>query len=370
MYTPKEMDKTYSKIIASNLNKLMVSRNITQAELLAHLASEGLSINRGSMSKYLAGDSDTKIPLSVFIKLCEYFKVSMSDLVMDDSQVCASDSYADYEELTEWSKSAYNNVLLDVCKLGDTFTTDPQSRQFDGYTGEFHCYFLPTISTQNNLLHGILTLSSKSPICEAKLSLDINETDKDGGKIYKEYTGFAVISNLVHTCYVFLFSPQLGEISVINYRHFVLNFRDLDCCIAEVITTGAGKERYPTSHRMLISRTEIKGTDLDYLAPHLHLNNRDIIIPANKLYKLKEESSEYRNLIDHLLNGTDSTEVFSFRERYVTSNAEQFLTKEDTMLFITKLRDNSIKMRNNKASEVANEIVHNLLTSRGYYNDN
>lgn len=365
MPTPKDMDKAYSKTIAKNLEKL-INTGTSQGALISFFESEGLTVNRGSMSKYIT-DPNTKIPLSVVVKICEYFKVSILDLVNEDFQVHSIDTCPD--PVTQ-SNPTNNNVLLDISKLGETFATDPKSRQFDGYTGEFHCYFLPTISTQKNLLHGTLKLSTESPICEAKLSLDINETDKDGAKIFKEYTGFAIISNLVHTCYVFLFSTQLGEISVINYRHFVLNYRSLDCCIAEVITTGAGKERYPTSHRMLLSRSEIKDADLAYLIPHLHFNNRDIAIPANELEKLKQESSAYCNLIEHLLNGTDSTEVFSFRERYVSSNAEQFLPKEETVLFITKLREKSFKMRNNKASEVANEIVRNLLISRGYYNDN
>ena len=198
----------------------------------------------------------------------------------------------------------------------------------------------------------------------------LNTNKKKHGKtVYKYYTGCAIISKAVESCYIVLSSPKEGEICIINLRHFFIRHQDLDCRMAEVITNGAGECHFPTVHRMLLSRVPIKEEHLQYITPHLHLNSSDIHIKKEDLKKLEIETESYKDLIEHLLHRIKPIEIYDFKEDYVISNAKQFLSKEETRLFLSAVRNNSYKVRYNKVSNKLDETVRELLLSLGYYDD-
>ena len=306
-----------------------------------------------------------EIPLGVIVKLCEIYNISLTELVSENFISLDREIFTDESSIAHPQRE---DSILYIPRLGKKFITDPSDLDFGGYLQDYHCYFFPTLSGEKPILKGTLTLGghSKSNVCEASFILDTNQKINNE-KIYKTYTGCAIISTSVHSLYVILSSPEEGEICVINFRHFFIRHRDLDCRMAEVITNAAGESHAPTVHRMLISREEISDEHLEYVKPHLHLNSNDLIIAVEDLQAFRSESEYHNKLIDHLTYTTETSTLYSFKEDFVRSNALQFLTKDQLPLFLSKIRQYSCKMRYNKVSSRADENMYNLLRTLGYY---
>lgn len=363
---PSDLSKFYSEQIAKNLKKLLQTRDISQNDLARTMKEHGLNINQGTISKYLSGKIE--IPLGFIVKLCEAFNVTLPELISDNFISLDREIFTDEASVTHPRRE---DSVLFIPRLGKKFITDPSDIDFSGYLQNYYCYFFPTLSGENNILKGTLNLGGgnpKSNVCEASLILDTNQKIKDD-TIYKTYTGCAIISTSVHAMYVILSSPDEGEICLINFRHFFIRHRLLDCRMAEVITNAAGESHAPTVHRMLISRQEISNGHLEYIKPHLHLNSNDIFISEEDLQSFCNESENHKRLIDHLTYTTNTSTLYSFKEDFVRSNALQFLSKEQLPLFLSRIRHNSYKMRYNKVSSRADENVHKLLTILGYFSD-
>ena len=361
--TPQMVSKDYTEIIARNLKKLTTTTEYNQNKLAAELQNQGLAINQGTISKYISGKLE--IQFSVIVKLCEIFKISISDLVNKDFEYNNPSIITNDSEL---EKVNTNISTLVIPNIGDKFFTNPQHEYFEAYLQKYYCYFFPTLSREKKILTGELELSAEASYCKSTLSLNTNKT-KHGKPIYKYYTGCAIISKAVESCYIILSSAKEGELCLLNLRHFFIRHENLNCRMAEVITNSAGERHFPTVHRMLLSRSPIKEEHLLHILPHLHLNSNDIHIKKEELEKLKLESQTYNDLIEHLLHKVNPDEIYNLKEDYITSNAKQFLSKDETRLFLSTIRDNSYKTRYNKVSNKLDETIHELLLSLGYYND-
>lgn len=357
--TPKQLNKEYSAIIGRNLKKIIDSSEYTQNGLVDKLKDLGVQINQGTLSKIINGKAD--IQLSVVIKLCDILKISISDLSSENFQYHVSSASADSLE-SEKRTDKFSS------KAESKFITDPENQNFRGYLQKYYCYFYPTLSGENELLSGELELHPNGSYCHASFKLNTNK-QINGKPIYKIYTGCAIISTSVDSCYVLLISSEEGELCLINFRHFYIRHQFLDCRMAEVITNGAGDQHYPTIHRMLLSRAPIKKEHLTLISPHLHLNNSTIQINADSLNNLSNESPQYSTLVEHLTHKIKCTSMYSFKENYVVSNAEQLLSKDEARIFLLKLRDNAFKVRYNKISNKVDESVRKTLRALGYYED-
>ena len=361
--TPQLASDNYREIIGRNIVKILDATSCSQNDLAKKLQEFGLNVNQGNVSKYI--NKKIKIQLSVIIAICEIFNVSIYDLSSENFEFHNSSITTDPSAI---EKVNPNDSNLVIPKLGRKFITNPEDEDFEGYLQKYHCYFFPTLSKEKELLTGKLELYPGTTCCEATFSLKTNRK-KHGKPIYKYYTGCAIISKAVEACYILLSSPKEGEICLINIRHFSIRHQELECRMAEVITNGAGERHFPTIHRMLLSCEPIKNEHLLYLSPHLHLNSSDIRIKKEYLENLGTVSKEYQDLIEHLTHKISPVEIYDFKEDYVISNAKQFLSKEDTRLFLSTLRECSYKVRYNKVSNKLDETVRELLLSLGYYAD-
>lgn len=354
--TPGEASKDYMANIKRNLQTLIDSSGYSQNYLATKITESGINLNQGTISKYL--NSELEIQLSIIIKLCEIFNIPISHLADENFQY-PHVMTMDCSDSENENADMQNPFLL---KLGRKFIIDPSAGDFNGYLQKYYCYFYPTLSYENEILEGELELSKAESYCQATLSLNTNRKN-----IIKNYTGYAVISEAVKSCYILLYSANEGEMCMINMRYFFIRHQSLDCRIAAAITNGAGERHFPTIHRMLLSREPIKKEHLQYLTPHLHLNSSDIRIQQEDLEKLGEISNDYKKLIEHLTCHAEPVKMYHFKEDYVISNAKQFLSKDDARLFLFTVRNHSYKMRYNKVSNKVDEAVREQLLSMGYY---
>ena len=350
--TPRDLTKIYLENIRCNLNTLI---DVSQNRLKDILENAGLNINQGNISKYLNGKQD--IPLSFIIKICELYNISIIEL---------ASSPADFQQQHIYASN--NNILAYPVILGKQFTTNPNDGEFNGYLQKYYCYFFPTLSNEDKLLTGELELNNKQNYCQALFTLKTNSKSQNQ-PITKHYCGYAMLSKMVGACYIILGSDDEGELNFISFRHFTLRHQLLDCRMAIVLTTSAGERHFPTAHRMLLSRTPIEDIDLQTLQPHLHLNDNRIQIDARDLEELRQISKEYTDIINHILARNQAHQFYEFREDFIISNAQQFLSKSDLHIFLSDLRSKANNARYNKVSNKLDENVRNYLLSRGYYND-
>lgn len=359
--TPALISKQYEKIIAKNLEKLLKENGKGQRWLADQLHKNGLTVNQGTISKYI--NNKCGIPLSVAVELCQIFDVSIQNLVDEHFLDGGSNQTCDADSLEGYCSKDPGLIISD---LGDKFITNPEDEAFSGYLQTYYCYFFPTISQEKNILQGVLELKAEASYCRAILRLNTNKK-KNGEVVWKKYTGYVIISKAVEACYILLSSPKEGELCVINLRHFCIRHQDLDCRMAEVITNGAGERHFPTVHRLLLSRVPICEEHLIFLAPHLHLNSSNIYIKKEELQKFKNENEAYQAVIENIIHGIKPVETYEFKESYIVSNAKQFLSRDETRLFLSAIRHISYKMRYNKVSTKLDETVRDTLLSFGYY---
>ena len=371
---PQDMSRDYAKKIGRNLGKFLKAREISQNTLAEELRRSGLDINQGNISKYLSGTID--IQLSVIVKVCELYGLSLTDLARDDFLLAENDITTSEEAVNETLEHSHaKNAVLYIPQLGSKFISHAKDLDFQGWIQSYYIYFYPTLSYANEILKGRLILeeSEKSGVCEARLTLDTDHVREDGTPIKKEYTGCAIISNSVNSMYIILSSEKEGELCMLNMRHFFIRHQKLNCRMVSVMTNSAGEGHVPTMHRALISREQISDEHLALLTPQLHLNSSDILIHRQKLDELKESNPKYAKLIDHLIGEFEPDPMFLFKEDYVRSNAQRYLQvekqedKKEVRLFMSAVRNGSYKIRYNKVSNKVDQYVHDLLVSLGYY---
>lgn len=370
---PTEQDPFFWENIRRNLGKLVTldpqtqHKFVSQNRLAAILSDCGLNIHQSNISKYVSGE--IPIPLSVVIYLCQHYKWRIEDFAKEDFAPNLTGITTDAAEVK--SLSDEDAVLL-IPHLGDKFISDCGDKQFRGYLQTYHCYFFPTISREDRIIHAELTLEADADtehICIARLTIQgtqiLNKTP-----IRKEYSGCAVISDAINTVYILLSSPSEGEICMINLRHFFIRHQTLDCRMAVAITNSAGQSHAPTVHRMLLSRCQIQPEHLEELKPVLLLNNNHILIPQEDLLKLGREQPEYEALIRHITTPetAQAQTYYRLREDYLHANACQLLgSKSRANAFILSARRLSLADRYNKISNKVDETVHALLLERGYF---
>lgn len=358
---PKPLSLKYEKAIAANVEKLMQRAGLSQTQLSANLKAMGLDIGQGPLSLMLAGER--RIPLSLVVYLCEYFKVSLSELVHENFDGAKS------MDAGSTVPPVYSEELLNaVPYLGDKFVIDPNDPHFFGYLQTYHVYFFPSQGDDIRLRTGTLRLQAKGPVCEAVLEINTNKL-RDGKPYIKVYRGRCIISTTMRSVFVLLTDQNKGELSVLNFRYHNLGTYPLDCGIACTLLNSTGVEHPPTVQRMFLSRTEIKEEHIPLLIPHLNLNNGTIRIRQDLLESYHLRNPGYRSVIDELKLINQPQLVYSLDEDDILSAARRHLMKPEVYLLLSELRSLSENDRTHKASRRADMLSHKLLRHLGYFHD-
>lgn len=368
---PKELSMQYENAIAKNVEALMRRAGLSQTQLSANLKAMGLDIGQGPLSLMLSGQR--RIPLSLVVYLCEYFKVSLAELV--DEHFGGTHSPSTGSAVPP----VYSEELLNAIPyLGDKFVVDPADPHFYGYLQTYYIYLFPSQGDDLRLRTGTLRLQAKSNVCEAVLEINTNKI-RDGKPYIRNYRGRCIISTTMRTVFVLLTDREKGELSILNFRFHSLTSYPLDCRIACTLLNATGDEHPPTIQRMFLSRTEIAKEHIPLLLPHLHLNSGMIQIQQSQLEGLRDADPGYHSVIDELIRTNplhpvyrlDEDDVLSTARRYLCEDRNPLRNPEDPALnlFLSRLRALSDNSRFNKASRQADHLSHRLLRSLGYFHD-
>lgn len=304
-------------------------RHISQMQI-SKLCPDG--ITQGTISNMFK--NPTRTTISTLISVCNGLNLNLSDIFREI-------------EKANFSKQ---------CK----FIYDINDVAFDGHIGNYHIYFLPT--TPNNKIlyhHGILSLEDPKNIgkCCAHLELDTGDKTNAGTNFIKKYDGQLVISK-TGCAYIDFISPDLGDMWFLVINHNYLNNKKLLCTLANAVTSSAGKVRYPTMHRAIISRTELDEKILSYIRGLLLISNENIIISTkkvNEFFKDGNLSDKDKNTIKGLV---DNSETFiSLSKNMIKST----LADSEYAYVIANLLNYSISPVNNKITNDEDAIAYQII---------
>lgn len=356
-----ELKKEVNKKIFKNISYLMKRDGYSQNHLRMVMKEHGLEINQGTICKYVNGSEGNYYSIPFLLKCCEIFDVSLEELITQDLQEVA---------MGKGNKISTNNLKnnLDLVQAG--LITDINHQAFNGYVGTYYCYLYPTISSEKNILKGIMKICDDSADYTVSMKLNVpSKQDPTASSFCKDYEGLLIASNRLQSCYCILKSNELSEICFLVFRHIYLNNTSLDCRMAEVLTVSAGESHYPTVHRMFFSRQQLKEEDLRLILPMLNMNCSDIILSEEDMESLEREELIPPEILDQLKKQITPKKVYVFKENLIRSIAELADDKKKIPVYISAIRDKSLKNRYNKVSKKLDDTVRQLLISRGYYKD-
>lgn len=351
-----------NKRISRNIEYLMLRDGYSQNQLIDIFEEYGLEINQGTFSKCQKRPENNFHSLPVILMCCDIFNVSLEELIKEEIgqnfKIRNDQSIA-----VNFSKKSQNpqaNELL----------TEINHRAFNGYAGTYYCYLYPTLSSEKNILTGIIKISGDSKDCS--VTMDLNVPTKHGNDMNsycKKYEGQLIISNPLQSCYCILKSDKLSEISFLIFRHIYLNSKQLDCRMSEVLTVSAGESHYPTVHRMFFSREQLKKQDLKLILPMLSMNCSDIILSESDMAALKKEMLIPQEILNQLEKQVTPKSFYVFKENLFRSIVELSGEKKKIPMYISILRDKALKYRYNKVGKKLDDTIRQLLIAQGYYKD-
>lgn len=369
-----------NKLVSNNLKSLLKAEGLKYTEVIEALQDRyGYGITASYFNKMLNHPNQYKIPLIFLLQCSEYFNISIDTLLRENISVYErkdpnSSSAVTLDKLVskyeESQRSFQNNY--DSSPSESAFVTNPNSILFRSVLQPYYCYFYPTASKENktidSVLQGTLEFKKDNNQCKVIFNIEPNKKDKTDRPIRKQYEGYAIISTSVSNLYCILKSEDIGEYCFLIFRHFHFNYELQDCHLAELLSTSsATKERYPTVLRIFLSKEKIKTEHIPLLAPHLWLNYSKIAITESNLSELMENCEQYKRIGEEIVKGADSDNVLFIKEKDAAAIARNHLDKEEALKFITDLRSKSYAYHYNKVSDTANDNIHDLLVSLGYY---
>ena len=345
----------YCDEVVERIKQLLEKSGISQGTLAA---KSGLG--QSTVSKFLAGD--TRVSLIHIAKICRALEVDPGEVLSLEPGGKERENYPDMTE--NWE----NDMLI----------SDPSHPVFKGYLRKFEVYFNSTISSENQILHGTLTLqpSANKRYCAAEMILDTGKKDINGNPNYKRYRGKVTVSLSMSACYCVLTETEIGEICFLVFNHLFLFKEDLICRMACAATVSSGGNKRPTMHRLLLSRAELDvdhpdSEDFKFLRGQLMLNTSDILIEKRAYDKFKKEEQDFvekneiRELLDELEGGTwESLQVYRIDEAKIR-NAD--CRQEEKIRLISLLRNYSMNEKYNKISTKTDEHIFNYIENKIYY---
>lgn len=346
----------YSKI-TRRLKKVIERQGLSQKEIVERCASMGVKMTQGALSKLLNYEAlydvqskqrNTNLSLAHIVCICKVLSLDLSAILDLDLENMELDALLDAPVRGESGHKAVRQSLV----------SNPDEYEFTGYVGEYKTYFYPTISGENKILTGVLSLKRNdgNDSCSARLELDTNQKDRTGKPIIKKYYGRFLISPHQRAGYCILRNDKLGEINMLVLSHQQFNNQELMCKLAACITTSAGGNQRPTLHRVLISRHALNAQELETIKPQLLLNTDEIQIETSVYEAIQDQLPQaVQDLVAKMVKPRS---FYCINESMIVNTVDGQREKAEA---ICLLREHSTAPRYNKVGTKADELVYKYL---------
>lgn len=348
--------------IASNLNALLSSNNISKGKLCENLNKMGkISMDRTTLSKILNHPDEYSISLPFLVACAEYFNVPVDLLLRNDNCI----EVLQDENIESVSEKAEKSQIY--------FVSNPNHPFWEQYLQKYYCYYYSTIAEENrkedSLMAGTLEITNSGSWCKAEMKIDTKKYDKFGEKIYKTYVGNAILCPATGTIQCNMRENNIGDCCYIVFRYVQVNYTKQACRMAEVLSTSSKPERrYPVVHKMILSKEKINDKDWNMIKPHLYLNYSKIIVGQKGLEEIGQISDVYSKIVKEIKeNHYEPVKVV--KERTLREIAEKYLSQEEVLVFVTEVRSKSLAYRYNKISQRVDLNLWEMLRNLGYFKD-
>lgn len=381
----KEADGVLCNIIIKNIWKILDSRKITQTLFCDLVQKEyGVYLTEESLSRYINRQTKS-VPVRLITIASEVLGVSIMDLMDKNYSVFGSlENLAKFraQEKPEMQEITAHTVkqFMDSLFYGQKYIYDTTAKEhkgtFSSITGEWHLYFISTRSAEpDNILHGIMRIeTTEAGFCYSSVEL---ETKKG---FFKNYSGLVFGSTSTQSWYCFLKadtggSSDIAEFTSLIFNHIEFNKKN-DCILALALTSAAGKQRFPTTQRVLLTRNAILEKDFERIKTHLYMNSSTITV-AKGAYKDIEHKAP--KLWDFLSNFVDThshlvVPVLSVRENLLIEECKSkgaIINESEVHELIAMLRHRAKAGdycdRYNKINHNAENNIYRLLVELGYF---
>lgn len=334
--------KEYSIKVGKKIRMIMESKHLKQKDVEMLCKKAGAPISQGTISNVLKGT--TSATISSVVNICKGLGVGLLDVLPEI--VPANDGNAVIESNEENQTTTKIDVESDIA--------------YKGYLGEYHVYFFPTISSKNDLLHGILKISPfvGRPFCKASMKLFTGDKKIVGDKteeITKEYEGEFIISLPMQSGYCILRNSLINEQCFFIFHHWHIFNNELKCRMAAVATTSSGGNRRPTIHRLYMCRDELSIENQKYIRGQLRLNDSEILISKINYIKLLREEEDIPEKFKQIFEEEAKIEPYYRVTESKLRNCD--IMEKEFARAISLLRDYSVSPKYNKVSMKTDEFI-------------
>ena len=195
------------------------------------------------------------------------------------------------------------------------FIFDIEHPAYNGYTGNYHVFFLPTSAypedhSGQTLVHGTLRLGDFNSMheCSAILDIDSGDFTNEGTPFSKHYEGTLVYSSNSQM-FCRLVCSKYGDMWFMVFNHGNLNNKELACVIGCAATASSGRYRHPAIHRFCLCNMqqypEIDSDTRTLIEGLLRIQEKHIWIKKKTLNELLLHNNfdpDFRRNLENYLN--------------------------------------------------------------------
>lgn len=344
----------YLSLIGENIERLMKEKKISQSEIVERCKKANFKISQGTISNAKSGKGN--VTIQNLLGIAYALDVSLNELI------------SEHDEIEDFNLNAN---IFSKGKDVELFTTDPDSKFFAGYMGDYHILFFKTSSQEKILVKGELSFFKDNLKCKAVLKIFTGDKDKSTGEsAEKIYEGDLIISQSMHAGYCYLINMKDGEICMLVFHQWYLTSNDIQTMMASAITTASGSNRLPTVHRMCISRKKIEDAGLQELIKGQLLMNTTEIYLSDEQIQTICSSEEIPDSFKELLQKEASKEKCVCISE--TNLYDRMLTEDEQIKCISYVRAHSRAPKYNKISRRTDEALFSLYRNhiKGFDVDN
>lgn len=281
--------KDFDSAVWNHIKELINEKKIKQSELVQKCGEIGMPISQPELSKLY---NETK-------KINLYELTAISKALDTTVDFFISDFIPYQDDLLSGKES---KKLL----------SKADDEAFDGYYGKYCIYYNATTERAEKIQSGRMIISpAKEGYCKVELMI-YTGMYKNKKEVVKKYEGRMLITTLLTGAYVVLRNDLIGELCFMIMRYQTFLTEQMECRMALCLTIGAGENKLPTVHRMLISRKELPKEHIKDIQPYLDLYGNAIRIEKNKAKELRNalEKEEDKEELDALWRRSQEKEYY------------------------------------------------------------
>lgn len=267
----KEKENIFADNVWNHIAGELKKRNAKQAWLIRRCKEVGMPILQPELSKLY--NKKKKINIYELAAISKALDVPVDSLLYGQAK--------NKEDILNTRNSM--KLLCDV-----------NEEQFRAYLGEYYIYYNVTDDERSELKqNGILSIEKDTEdFCRVELKIEIGKSGTT-----KTYEGRMLITTVLSGAYIILKNDALGELCFMALRHRNFTVKQLECRLALCLTIGAGENKVPTAHKMILSRLNLTKEQITVVGGCLDLYGKGIRIEQEKAMELSRTLSDIEERI-------------------------------------------------------------------------